>query len=417
MNESIRDEILTKRLQFPSWLVYLLIIFIISGVAAFLSRALGKDAGGAWQILLVNFLFWTGVSQAGIIFSCALRITNARWARPLLRISEGFGSFLPVSFILLIVIFIGKNHILPYATEHYHSPKDIWLNIPFVMSRDIGGFFILIILSFLYLYYSLRQDLGGIGDRLSGISGWISSRWKGEIERNEIWRKIRWLAPAVVLAYVVVFSFFAWDLMMSLDPLWLSTLFGPFYFVGSLVAAIGTTIIFSVFVRKYTGLQDYITERQYHDMGKLLLGFSMFWVYLFYSQYLPIWYGNMPEEATFVFKRVRVEPFTTLSWVVLSCCFVFPFFTLLSRTHKIVKPILVFIATVSITGFWLEKYVLVVPSLTNEFNFGLIQVLITLGFAAGFILTFILFVRAFPIIPFGDPYFDGKAGSNHSGGH
>lgn len=417
MNDSIRDEILSKRLQVPSWLVLVLLVLVISGIAVFLSRVLGNDAGGAWQIFLVNFLFWAGISQAGVIFSCVLRLTNARWGRPLLRISEGFGSFLPVSFILLIIIFLGKNNILPYATEHYHSPKDTWLNITFVISRNLGGFFILLILSFCYLYYSLRQDLGGIGERFSGISSWIASRWKGEIERNEIWTKIRRLAPAVVLVYVIVFSLIAWDLMMSLDPLWFSTLFGPFYFVGSLVAAIGTTIIFSVFVRKFAGLQEYVTERQYHDMGKLLLGFSMFWVYLFYSQYLPIWYGNMPEEATFVFKRVRIEPFKTLSWVVLSCCFVFPFFTLLSRTHKIVKPILVFIATVSITGFWLEKYVLVVPSLTNEFNFGLTQVLITLGFAAGFILTFILFMRAFPIIPFGDPYFDGKASSHHSGGH
>jgi hypothetical protein len=317
----------------------------------------------------------------------------------------------------LIILFIGKDHILPYATEHYHPPKDIWLSIPFVILRNVGGFFILIILSFFYVYYSLRMDLGGIGDKLQGISSWIASDWKGDDERDMIWPKIKKLAPAIVLVYAGVFSFFAWDLIMSLDPEWFSTLLGPFYFVGNFVAAIGGTIIISSFVRKYTGLQDYITRFQYHDMGKLLLGFSLFWVYLFFSQYLPIWYANMPEETGFVYKRVRVEPFWSFGWVVLSCCFIFPFITLFSKTSKIVVPILVFIASVSFIGFWLLEYILVIPSFTSYINFGLIQILITLAFLAGFLLTFLFFVRVFPIIPYGDPYFEGKANTHNHGGH
>jgi Ni/Fe-hydrogenase subunit HybB-like protein len=417
MDDLVRDDVLSRRLQTPKSVILILFLLVIIGVAAFISRILGPNPDGAWQIYLVNFLFWTGVAQAGIIFSCALRITNARWGRPLIRISEGFGSFIPVSFILLIILFIGKDHILPYATEHYHPPKDVWLSIPFVISRNVGGFFILIILSFFYVYYSLRMDLGGIGDKLRGISSWIASDWKGDDERDMIWPKIKKLAPAIVLVYAGVFSFFAWDLIMSLDPEWFSTLFGPFYFVGNFVAAIGGTIIISSFVRKYTGLQDYITRFQYHDMGKLLLGFSLFWVYLFYSQFLPIWYANMPVEAGFVYKRVRVEPFTSFGWVVLSCCFIFPFITLFSKTNKIVIPILVFIASVSFIGFWLVEYILVIPSFTNYINFGLIQILITLGFLSGFLLTFIWFVTSFPIIPYGDPYFIGKADSHNSGGH
>jgi Ni/Fe-hydrogenase subunit HybB-like protein len=417
MDDLVRDDVLSRRLQTPKSVILILLLLVIIGLAAFISRILGPNPGGAWQIYLVNFLFWTGVAQAGIIFSCALRITDARWGRPLIRISEGFGSFIPVSFILLIILFMGKDHILPYATEHYHPPKEIWLNIPFVISRNLGGFFILIILSFFYVYYSLRIDLGGVADRLHGISSWVASGWHGDYERDKIWPRIKILAPAVVLVYVIVFSLFAWDLMMSLDPEWYSTLFGPFYFVGNFVAAIGGTIIISSFVRKYSGLQAYITRFQYHDMGKLLLGFSLFWVYLFFSQFLPIWYGNMPEEAGFVYQRARVEPFTTFGWVVLSCCFIFPFITLFSKTNKIVIPILVFIASVSFIGFWLVEYILVIPSFTDHITFGLIQILITLGFLSGFLLTFLWFVRSFPIIPYGDPYFIGRADSHNSGGH
>lgn len=417
MDEIVREDVLSKRLQPAKSVVVILVLLAIIGIAAFISRILGPDPDGAWQIYLVNFLFWTGVAQAGIIFSCALRITNARWGRPLIRISEGFGSFIPFSFVLLIILFLGRDHILPYATEHYHSPKEVWLNIPFVVSRNLGGFFVLIILSLFYVYYSLRMDLGGVGHKLQGISSWIASGWQGDDERDKIWRKIKKLAPAIVLVYAVVFSLFAWDLIMSLDPEWFSTLFGPFYFVASFVAAIGGTIILSSFVRKSAGLQAYITRFQYHDMGKLLLGLSLFWVYLFFSQYLPIWYGNMPEETGFVFKRARVEPFYSFGWLVLSCCFIFPFITLFSKTNKIVIPILVFIASVSFIGFWLLEYILVIPSFTTDINFGLTQGLITLGFLAGFLLTFLWFVTSFPIIPYGDPYFIGKSDSHNSGGH
>lgn len=418
MDERIRDEILSKRPELPRLLFVVLLLLIGLGIVTFVFRVMGPNAKEAWQIYLVNFIFWTGVAFAGIVFSCALRMTSGRWGRPLLRISEGLGSFVPVSFILLLILlFIGKDHVLPYATVHYHHPKDIWLNMSFVAARNVIGFLLLSTLGLIYLYYSLRQDLGGLGDRVSGICGWIASGWKDEEDRRECWNKLSKLAPAIAITYAAVLSLIAWDFMMSLDPEWFSTLFGPYYFIASLLAAMAATIILSAFVRKYLHLQDYITQFQYYDIGKLFLGFSMFWVYLMFSQYLAIWYANMPEETGFVIARTRVEPFRTLSWVVLSCCFFFPFISLIPRTNKVVAPILVSIVSVSFIGLWLEKFLLVTPSFTNEINLGLTQILITVGFLASFILTFLLFIRTFPIIPVGDPLFSGKAGSHQSGGH
>jgi len=167
-------------------------------------------------------------------------------------------------------------------------------------------------------------------------------------------------------------------------------------------------------LRRRLGLEEYLDDHHYHDMGKILQGFSLFWVYLFFSQLLPIWYANMPEETVFVIKRVQEEPFQQLAWAVLACCFIFPFLSLMPRTNKIVKPIVVFIAGVSLIGFWLDKFVLVVPSLSNTINIGITQILITLGFLGAFVMMFLLFIRAFPSIPVGDPFFDGKV---KSGGH
>ena len=392
MDQSVSQEILAKRNQIPRWVFMVFIALAVVGAGAFVINARGENAEEVWQLFLVNFLFWTGVAQGGLVFSCILRITNARWGRGLLRISEGFASFTVVSLVLLLVLFLGKEFILPYASHHYHSPKDIWLNINFVMARNVVGFAILLVLNYFYLKTSIEQDLKG----------------KENIVR------LKKLAPAVILVYAIVFSLFAWDFMMSLDPHWFSTLFGPYYFMGSLIAAIGATIILSVPIKRHLGLDSYLSLHHYWDMGKILQGFSLFWVYLMFSQLLTIWYANMPEETGFVIKRVVDEPFRSFAWAVLTCCFIFPFVSLLPRSHKIITPIAVFIATVSFSGLWMDKFLLVIPSLTDELVFGINHFLITLGFLAGFVATFLLFINRFPVIPFGDPYFDGKL---KGGGH
>lgn len=416
MDEKVREEILSRPIRIPNLLILFLLALFVLGVATFVSQAMGSNAKEAWQIYLVNFLFWAGISQGGIIFSCALRITSGKWGRPILRVAEALGSFIPISFVLLLVLFIGKDDILPYATHPYSHPKDVWLNIHFVLGRNVIGLLVLSILSFIYLYYSLRQDLGGSGEG-SGIRGWIASGWRGEGERKECWNKMMRIAPALVLIYAAVFSILAFDFMMSLSPYWDSTLFGIYYFVACFIGALCATIVLSVMVRKYLNLQDYITKSQFHDLGRLLFGFSLFWVYMFFSQFLVIWYASLPEEVGFVIKRVQEPPFKTLSWLVISCCFFFPLVTLLPKTNKIITPILAFIATVYFCGLWLEKFVLVTPSLFSQIHFGMVQILITIGFFSAFILTFLLFIRTFPILPVGDPLFSGKIGSHNSGGH
>lgn len=418
MDEKVREEIVSRiPLQVPKLLSLVLLLLLILGAATFVSQIRGPEAEQAWEIYLVNFLFWTGIAQGGIIFSCILRITSGKWGRPVLRISEAIGSFIPISFVLLLILFIGKDYVLPYAANPYPHPKEVWLNISFVFGRNVIGLLVLYILSFVYLYYSLRQDLGGLGLSVSGLSAVIASGWKGDEERKLCWNKLSRLAPAIVLIYAVVFSILAWDFMMSLNDHWYSTLFGVYYFVASFLGALGATTILSVLVRKYLHLQDYITKSQFQDLGKLIFGFSLFWTYMFFSQFLVIWYGNMPEETGFVIKRVQEEPFKTLSWVVISCCFFFPLVTLLPKTNKITTPIIAFIATVSLSGLWLEKFVLVTPSLSPDIHFCWTQILITLGFFSAFMLSFLFFIKNFPILPVGDPLFSGKIGAHHSGGH
>ncbi len=416
MDNAIREDVLNKRPRnIPLWYVSLLFLAVVGAVVAFATQLMGPRAADAWRIFLVNFLFWTGIAQAGVVFSCALRIARARWAGPALRIAEGLGAFLPVSFLLLIVLLVGGKSFLPFATEpELYGHKLAWLNFSFVAARHVVGLLVLFFLSLLYVYYSLRQDLGGVDGDRSLLCSWISSGWGGEEERRRCYNRLLRLAPAIALLYAVLFSFVAWDFMMSLDHEWYSTLFGVYYFEASFLGAVAFTALLAVFLRNRLGLADYVTRVQFRDLGRLIFGFCLGWAYLFFSQFLPIWYGNMPEEAEFVIRRVHEQPYETVSWAVIVACFFFPLVALLPRTNKVVGPIFAFITTVILGGLWLEKFVLVVPAFTDRFHISLAQWVITAGFLALFLLAFTFFVRSFPLVPVGDPLYGGK---QRSGGH
>lgn len=418
MEESVKEELIFNKVgRVPAWLLGLFGLLAVVGFGVFVLEAMGSGSGSdqAWQIFLVNFVFFTGIAQAGIVLSAAMRITGARWGRSVLRVSEAMGSFLPLAFLLLIVVFIGRDHILPYATQDYHN-KELWLDMPLVVLRQFAGLAILTTLSLAYVYFSIRQDLGGLGPRLKGLAAWVASDWKGEEDKARCWKKLKSMAPAIAILFALIYTLIAFDFMMSLDPHWFSTLFGIYYCVGSFLGAICFTALLSMFLGRYMGLSDYMASTAYRDMGKLMLGFCLAWTYMFYSQLLPIWYANMPEETAFLIKRLQEPPFQTLAWTVASCIFLFPLVALISKLSKLVLPIFAFIATVPLCGLWLEKIVIIEPSLTPELHITAPQLIITLGFLSLFVLAFLLFVRTFPMMPVGDPFFEGKV-SEHTGGH
>ena len=247
--DAIRESVLGKTGRIPKWVLLFLAGIAGVGALAFVVAIASPDyADNAWRVLLINFLFWTAVAQGGVIFSCVLRITNARWGRSFLRISESFASFLPVSILVLILIFIGADRILPYSTHHYHPPKDIWLSMPFVFLRNFLGFSFLLFLTYRYVRGSLLMDINP--------------------KRAPAFTNVKRLATFIVATYSVVFSLFAWDFMMSLDPHWFSTLLGPYYFMGGLISGVAMTLIVSTGLSRYLNLRDYLGDYHYWDIGK-----------------------------------------------------------------------------------------------------------------------------------------------------
>jgi Ni/Fe-hydrogenase subunit HybB-like protein len=391
----------------------------LAGAAVFVAGVSGAAPERAWQAYLVNFVFWTGLACGSLLFSVVLTITNARWGRPLKRIAEAPGAFLPVSFVLFWVLYLGKGKIFPWIT-HPVPEKAAWLNVPFLFARNGLGLFCLAAVGLAIIYHSVKRDqeaMAGspldLGETREGDERQGNEPHGGErhqVQRNGEQRHGRALSVLSIvygILYAFILTLIAFDLIMSLSPHWYSTLFGAYYFMGSFYAGLAALMILAGLCVKTTGMGRFIRPLQFHNLGKLMTGFCLVTGDFFFTQFLVIWYGNLPEETHFVITRVRQATWAPLAWTVLIACYVFPFAVLLSRKIKTKLGPMLALSTLILSGIWLERLLLVAPSLwtADHLPLGMIEVAVTAGFLGLMTLCVILFLERFPVLPVGDPLF------------
>jgi len=366
---------------------------LVVGAVSFVMGISGPQAQRVWQAYLVNFVFWFGMAAGSILFVAVLNMTHARWGRPLKRLAEALGAFLPVSFILFWLLYAGRASLFPWIHDLPHG-KERWLNVPFLFARDGIAIFLLAAVAMALIYFSVRADLVRYSESRAP-------------DPDVSWKRQIVLSPVLGILYALVMSLVAFDLVMSLDPHWTSTLFGGYFFVGSFYAALAALTLLSGLLRKTSALEPLLRRRHFHDLGKLLFGFCMMTGYLFYAQFLVIWYGNLPEETRYVIQRIRQAPWSPLPWIILGICFAVPFFMLLSRKLKMSAGGLMGISMIVLIGMWLERFFLVAPSVwrATELPLGLIELCITAGFLGAVGLTLTLFLKTFPLLPVSDPLF------------
>ena len=225
--------------------------------------------------------------------------------------------------------------------------------------------------------------------------------------RYAAWRKQQVLSPALIIALAFLLSLIGFDLVMSLDPRWYSTLFGGYFFIGCFYTGIVALYLLSMLVAGTESFKLHVRPRQLHDLGKLAMAFCIFTGYLFYAQFLTIWYGNLPEETQYVILRVKLTPWEPLAWVVLFTVFLGPLFFFLSRRVKVKRIPVIVISFVIMVGMWLERFILVVPSLWKQDSipFGPTEGLVTAGFFGLMGLTITAFLQRVPLLPISDPLF------------
>ena len=375
------------------------LIFFLGGAVAFWLGISGPRSERVWQVFLVNYLFWSGLAFGSILFSAALVMTKARWGRPIKRLAEAPAAFLPFSFLLFWVLLAGRDKIFPWIREPLPL-KAAWLNINFLFVRNGLSLFLLTVVAMALVYFSIRGERNIHLPEVGGMN-----RYGDQGEKNL--KKQTILSPILAILFALGFSLTGFDLVMSLSPHWYSTLFGMYFFTGAFYSGLAFLFFLTLLFVKPLDLGNFIGERQFHDLGKLLLGFCLVTGDFFFSQFLVIWYGNLPEETRFVITRINSAPWKHLAWTVLVLSFAFPFVVLLSRKAKMNRGVMLVVSGIILIGMWLERFLLVAPSLWKgrDLPLGFSELLISLGFLGLMSLSLLWFFKRFPSLPISDPLF------------
>ena len=376
------------------------IVLIIIGLGAFIYGIRSPHPEKAWQAYLINFLLWSAIAQGAVLFSAVMHMTKARWSGPLSALSESFAAFFPLSFVLFLILFLGRTHIFPWLHEDLHG-KEVWLNILFLFTRDCIGLLILYAIGFAYLYNALQLR----ADTNQAQGAFRQMIYKGWIRNNrsieQVKKKMTVWAGLYILAFTLVLSLIGYDLVMSMDPHWISTLFGGYSFVKAFYLGLGALIILAAITQIRRGKASGLEPSHFHDIGKLFFAFCLLWADFFYVQLTVIWYGNIPEETYYVIERTVMVPWSKLAWTVFIVCFIIPFVILINKKIKSKPVFMVILCSVIIIGFWLEHLLLLAPALSHgahALSLSVSDGLITAGFFGLMVMAVSYFLRRFPNI-------------------
>ena len=349
----------------------LIAIGLISTVYAFIT-----DSHAAWTSLIFNNYFFLGISIFAVFFVALQHVAEAGWSTVIKRVPEAIMTFLPYTCAVMIFIVIAAmlhwNHIYHWmevgimteGAPNYDkiiAGKEAYLNPIFFLVRSI-----IYVVVWIYCAKRLR-DISLLGDLEGGI---------GEKSYNKGITVSAWF----IVFFAVSSSTASWDWIMSIDTHWFSTLFG--WYIFSEWSAIGftTILLFCLFLKKQGYLPD-LNDSIIHDLGKWVFAFSVVWTYMWFSQFMLIWYANIPEEVTYFMERIELSNYRFLFWFSAAINFVVPTIVLMSRDAKRNTNFLIVASVVILIGHWINSYLLFAPgTLHDHGHLGFTELGMGLGF-------------------------------------
>ena len=330
---------------------------------------------GAWPALLFNTYFYLGISVFAVFFVAMQYVAEAGWSIVLKRVPEAIMAALPIFSVIMLFIMVASimhwNHIYHWlhegimdpASVHYDriiAGKEAYLNVTFFIIRTI-----IYLLIWNYFAKKLRK-LSILEDTNGGISyhntGVKASAW-------------------FMVFFAITSAMASWDWIMSIDAHWFSTIFGWYIFAEWAAIGFTTILLFTLYLKRQGYLQE-VNENHIHDLGKWIFAFSLVWTYIWFSQFMLIWYANIPEEVAYYTARLEVHNYKFLFWFSTLINFIFPIILLMSRDAKRHKGRLIFVSVVILIGHWLNSYLLVTPGvLKTHGHIGFTEIGIGIGFA------------------------------------
>ncbi|MGB3619230.1 MAG: quinol:cytochrome C oxidoreductase [Catalinimonas sp.] len=349
-----------------------------------------------WANLWLNAVYFMGISFIGVFFYAIQYVTQAGWSASLQRVMSSMGAWIPFAGGALLLTFLFGSHSLFEWTHGYlyeegtatYDPilagKRAYLNTPFFLIR------LVLFVGLWYFFYLRLRKLSQDEDLNGG---------------THFYKKSIGMSAIFIIIFAVSESMISWDWTMSIQPHWYSTLWGWYNFASWFVAGLCTMTLATILLKEQ-GYLKVINENHLHDLGKFIFGFSIFWTYLWFSQFLLIYYANIPEEATFFIDRMRGFDghYSMAFFLNLIINFAFPFLVLMPRDAKRQGIILKVVCCVLLVGHWLDFYLMIMPGvLRGNDGFGLLEFGTVALFAGGFVFVFANALSKINLLPRNHP--------------
>lgn len=339
--------------------------------------------------LWINNMYFVGLGVIGIFFFALQYAASAHWSTGMLRVAMAIGNWMPIAFVMIIgVFFLAKFDLFHWTHDYLYDTNDprydallagkqAYLNLPFFLGRMI------VFMAGWYLFFLYMRKNALVED----IEGGVQS-----------WKKIRSSAAWFLIFFAVSSSMASWDWIMSIDPHWFSTMFGWYVFSSWWVSGLAF-ITFIIIILKEKGYLAVVTSNHLHDLGKFIFGFSIFWTYLWFSQFLLIYYANIPEETVYFIQRLTSSNYSSIFYINLFINFVFPFMALMSRDSKRHMSILKIVCVVVMLGHWLDFYLMITPGVMKyDGGFGFMEIGSFMIFMAAFVWVVLSNLAKYPLI-------------------
>ncbi|MBI2091216.1 MAG: polysulfide reductase NrfD [Deltaproteobacteria bacterium] len=354
-----------------------------------------------WGFYITNFVFFIGISHAGTLISAILRLCRAEWRRPITRTAEMITVLVLFFGLGSIILDMGRPDRLLYVIRYGQ------INSPLIW--DVISISTYLTASTIYLYIPLIPDIALLRDRVTGwrrrLYGFLSLGWTGtERQHRRLEIAIAILAVLVIPIAVSVHTVVSWVFAMTIQPMWHSTIFGPYFVVGAIYSGIAALLIAMAIIRKVYHLEDYIKTIHFNYLGILLLVMTLLWFYFTFAEYITTFYGNEPTEMAVFWAKIT-GAYWFYFWAMVAFDFVIPFAILCNKLTRTIAGIIVASSSVLI-GMWLERFTIVVPTLVNPrlpwpeafYVPTWIEWSLSAAFFATFILLYMIFTKFFPIV-------------------
>jgi hypothetical protein len=364
--------------------IVLAALFLI-GVVAFVAGLL-VDAQRAWYNYLIEFFFFLCIALGGLVFAAVQYAASASWSVTIRRIGEGLFSYLPGLAITVVILLLGVKELYSWAYtaphDYFTYTKEVYMSTLWFIVREAFFFAIWMIFGFMIVKTSLKQD---------------------KTQDPRLTRRNKKLSIIFLILFGYTFTFSSMDLLMSLNDHFYSTIFGVYCFSGLFLSGMSAIAIVVITLKNKGYLKNAVEKKHLHDLGTWMMAFSVFMVYIGFSQYMLIWYANLPHEITYMIPRSKngwqflFALLPLLKWIL-------PFLVLMPEKNRSNPKVIFWVAIGVLVGQWLDIYWMVVPSFSESFRMiSWMEIGIFLGFFGLYGLVVRRFYKRHSLVSVGDP--------------